>query len=72
MEGGRIMRWYGRRGRNVMRWQFGKSERIVNREGGMEVKHNLCRIALGKRNVCRDSLQRLDNSCIMLWIIIIK
>ena len=35
-EGGRIVRWYGRRSGNVMRWQFGKGGRVVSREGGME------------------------------------
>ena len=32
------MRWYGPRGGNVMRLQFGKGGRVVNREGGMEFK----------------------------------
>ena len=35
------MRWYDRRGGNVMRWQFGKGERVVSREGGMEFKDKI-------------------------------
>ena len=35
------MRWYGPRGGNVMRWQFGKGERVVSREGGMEFKDKI-------------------------------
>ena len=35
------MRWYGRRGRNVMRWQFGKGETVVTREGGVEFKDKI-------------------------------
>ena len=35
------MRWYGRRGGNVMRWQFGKGETAVIREGGMEFKDEI-------------------------------
>ena len=40
-KGRRIMRWYGRRGGNVTRWQFGKGERVVSREGGMEFKDKI-------------------------------
>ena len=35
------MRWYGRRDGNVMRWQFGKGETAVIREGGMEFKDEI-------------------------------
>ena len=35
------MRWYGRRGGKVTRWQFGKGERVVSREGGMEFKDKI-------------------------------
>ena len=65
------MRWYGRRGGNVLRWQFGKSERVVSREVGVEFKDKMCCIAPWKPHVCRDPLQGFDNSYIMLWIIII-
>ena len=30
--GGGIVRWHGRRGGNVVSWQFGKVGRVVNRE----------------------------------------
>ena len=40
-QGGRIVRWHGRRGGNVMRWQFGKGGRVVSREGGMEFKDKI-------------------------------
>ena len=40
-KGGRIMRWCGRRSGNVMKWQFGKGEREVSREGGLEFKHKI-------------------------------
>ena len=31
------MKWCGGRGGNIIKgWQFGKGERVVNREGGME------------------------------------
>ena len=35
------MTWYGRRGGSVMRWQFGKDETVVSREGGMEFKDEI-------------------------------
>ena len=35
------MRWHGRRGRNVMWWQFRKGGRIVSREGRMEFKDKI-------------------------------
>ena len=35
------MMWYGRRGGNVIRWQFGKGETVVSREGGMEFKDKI-------------------------------
>ena len=35
------MRWYGLRGGNVKRWQFGKGKRVVSREGGMEFKDKI-------------------------------
>ena len=35
------MRWYGWRGGNVMRCQFGKGETVVSREGGMEFKDKI-------------------------------
>ena len=33
--------WHGRRGGNVMRWQFGKGGRVVSREGAMEFKDKI-------------------------------
>ena len=35
------MRWYGRRGGHAMRWQFGKGERVLGREGGVEFKDKI-------------------------------
>ena len=55
-----IVRWYVRRGgKKVMRWQLGKSRRVVSREGGWNLRTKLCYIAPENRNVSRDSLQRL-------------
>ena len=53
------MRWYGQRGGNVMRWQFGKGERIVSREGGMEFKDKIVLYSLQESEIyagihCRD------------------
>ena len=53
------MRWYGRRGGNVMRWQFGKGERVVSREGGMEFKDKIVLYSLQESEMyagihCRD------------------
>ena len=53
------MRWYGQRGGNVMRWQFGKGERIVSREGGMEFKDKIVLYSLQESEMyrgihCRD------------------
>ena len=39
--GGRILRWYSRRGGNVTRWQLGKGERVVSRKGRMEFKDKI-------------------------------
>ena len=33
--------WHGRRGGNVMRWQFGKGGRVKSREGVMEFKDKI-------------------------------
>ena len=57
--GGRIMRWYGWRGGNVMRSQFGKGERVVSREGGMEFKDKIVLYSLRESKMyagihCRD------------------
>ena len=53
------MRWYGRRGGNVMRWQFGKDERVARREGGMEFKDKIVLYSLQESEIyagihCRD------------------
>ena len=53
------MRWYGRRGENVMRWQFGNNERVVSREGGMEFNEKNCVVLLQGSKMyagihCRD------------------
>ena len=35
------MKWCGQRGGNVMRWQFGKGQTVVSREGKMEFKDEI-------------------------------
>ena len=35
------MRWHGQRDGSAMGWQFGKGERVVSREGGMEFKDKI-------------------------------
>ena len=40
-QGGRKVRWQGRRGGNVMRWQFEKGGKAVSKEGGMKFKEKI-------------------------------
>ena len=64
------MRWHSWSRGKVVRWQFGKDEKVVSREVGMEFKEKSCYIAPGKRNVSWYSLQVFDNSYIMFYIIL--
>ena len=66
------MRWYSRRGGNVMRWQFGKGERVVSREGGMEFKDKIVLFCSREATCMQGFTAGFDNSYIMVWIIVIK
>ena len=62
------MRSYGRRGRNIIRWQFGKGERVLGREGRVEFKDKIV-LYCSREEKC---MQRFDNGYVKVWIITIK
>ena len=62
------MRSYGRRGRDVIRWQFGKGERVLGRKGRVEFKDKIV-LYCSREEKC---MQRFDNDYVKVWTITIK
>ena len=59
------MRWYSRSGGKVVRWKFGKDEKVVSREGGIEFKDKIV-LYCSREAKSWYSLQVFDNSYIMV------
>ena len=59
------MRWHSRSGGKVVRWKFGKDEKVVSREGGIEFKDKIV-LYCSREAKSWYSLQGFDNSYIMV------